>query len=94
MAIMKQIDECLTRFVQKKMPLRKKWRAHLNCARFNPTLLLFHYDHLILEFDLTEEKILNQWWERAADKRGLDSAVEWLDKNNEKVKVFVSLIGR
>lgn len=94
MAIMKQIDECLTRFVQKKRPLKKKWRAYLNGARFNPTLLLYHYEHLILEFDLTEEKVLKHWWEKAADKRGLNSAIEWLDQNNDKVKDFVSSLGR
>ncbi|MED3625652.1 hypothetical protein P4478_00205 [Bacillus subtilis] len=90
MAIMKQIDESLTRLVQKKKPLKKKWRSCLNGGRPTPTLLLFHYNHLILEFDLKDKTILYQWWEKAADKRGLDSAIEWLEKNNEVINNFTS----
>lgn len=78
MAVMKQIDTCLSRFFAGDRPLKMKWFA---CQRPNtnePILYLFHYHHLVLVYDFKHSIVLYEWWEREADKRGLDSAKEWL----------------
>lgn len=74
---MKQIDECLTRFFTDQKPLKKKWQV----IRQNETqVCLFHYHHLVLVYDGEKQKVVYEWWEKQADKRGLDSAKEWFDR--------------
>lgn len=78
---MKQIKECLDRVFQGTPPLKsKKWKAFVgHWLGKNPNhLFVFHYHHLVLVYDTMEHKVLYEWWERSADKRGLDSAKEYL----------------
>lgn len=76
--IMKQIDDCLTRFFTCQKPLKKKWQAF---QQEESLVYLYHYHHLVLVYDGMKQKIVYEWWEKQADKRGLDSAKEWLDSH-------------
>lgn len=84
---MKQIEECLGRFFSGKPALAKKWRAYYNIAKSTPTLLLMHYHHIILEYDFYNEIVLHSWWEKNADKRGLDAALHYLKNREQKLPV-------
>lgn len=79
--IMKQIDECLTRAFHNKPRLKKKWQ----CIKVSPRngegyfqYHLYHYHHLVLVYCPFSKTILHEWWEKQADKRGLESAKEWI----------------
>lgn len=90
MAVMKQIEICLQRFFTGQPPLKKKWFATQHPNQNEPhNVYLFHYHHLVLVYDFQEDRILYEWWEREADKRGLDSAKEWLSQNKSVTKKFV-----
>lgn len=87
MAIMKQIDECLTRAFEKKDPLpRKKWKGFLHYdEEIQATIIvLYHYHHLVLVHNCDTHESLYEWWEKQADKRGLESAKEWLHMQQQK----------
>jgi hypothetical protein len=80
---MKQIQTCLDRVFAGEPPLKQKWRAHLGRATVcdnHRWLLLHHYHHLVLVVDLDTKEIIRQWWEKPADKRGLDAALAYLKK--------------
>ena len=77
---MKQIQECLDRAFTNKKPLKKKWRAIISDNK----LILVHYQHLILVYDLIDNVIIYSWWEKSADKRGLDAALEYLEKKENQ----------
>lgn len=79
---MKQIDECLTRYFEGKEPLKKKWKA-LPHPKVPNILCLYHYHHLVLVYDTVHHHIEAEWWEKQADKRGLDSAKEWLNRRKQ-----------
>lgn len=83
--VMKQIDEVLTRhLIDKKPPLLKKWQVTTRLPHFasdQPILFLLHYHHLILAVDLQSKRVLHSWYEKPADKRGLDSALIWLTQH-------------
>jgi len=76
---MKQIDECFDRHFAGKKPLAKKWQVR----RIEHCLFLFHYHHKVLVYDTREKRVAFQWWEKPADKRGLDAAKEYLKKHFE-----------
>lgn len=81
---MKQIDICLDRAFENKSPLKTKWKAIIekdNVSNINK-LTLFHYQHIILIYDLENKKILSQWYECPTDKRGLNAALKYLEHNN------------
>lgn len=82
---MKQINECLDRFFENQNPLKKKWQARWHPDQKN-VMMLFHYHHLVLAFDVENKKVLYQWWELMADKRGLESAKRYLE---EKYHIIV-----
>lgn len=71
---MKQIDECLDRAFSGKKPLKKKWRAFITQG----VLFLYHYHHLVLVYDIDTDWIVKEWWEKQADKRGLEAAKAYL----------------
>lgn len=73
---MKQIRECLDRAFENKVPFNRKWRSIIE----DDKLILVHYHHLVLVFDLIDKNILHSWWEKPADKRGLDSALRYLEE--------------
>lgn len=76
---MKQINECLDRFFKKQKPLKKKWKAfETKDDEGNAYLLLYHYHHLVLAYNLTKEEVAYEWYEKPADKRGLESAKKYL----------------
>lgn len=77
------MDECLDRFFANKDPLRKKWFAFgvISGRKYDvqhPILHLYHYTHLVLRYNLETHEILEEWWEKPADKRGLDAAKAYL----------------
>lgn len=76
---MKQIDECFDRLFAGKKPLAKKWQARSDGWR----IVLFHYHHRILIYDIKRKQAVFEWWEKPADKRGLDAAKEYLKKHFE-----------
>jgi hypothetical protein len=43
-------------------------------------MVLFHYHHLVLVFDTYLKKILYEWAELPADRRGLDAAKVYLKR--------------
>lgn len=79
---MKQINICLNRFFNGEKPLKAKWQARRH-SEYPDLLLLFHYHHLVLVYDLNKKESLKEWWELPADKRGLDAAKEYLQKMNQ-----------
>jgi hypothetical protein len=58
---MKQMDVCLNRFFNGEKPLKAKWQA-----RWHPEqpgiMILFHYHHLVLVYEVNEQKIIKEWW--------------------------------
>ena len=84
---MKQITECLDRAFQYKKPLKKKWKAVIETLSIDSKqyrcLLLFHYHHLILAYDLEKGYVIYQWWETQTDKRGLNATIQYLKNKNE-----------
>lgn len=80
---MKQIKQSLDRFYEGKPPLlSKKWKA---IPKDNRYLFLMHYHHLVLVYDYQDKKILHMWSELSADKRGLSSALNYLEANKDRV---------
>lgn len=89
----KQMDECLTRAFIGKEPLKsKKWKGFIRKDKSSSALylLLYHYHHHVLTYNIKNEEILHEWWERPADKRGLDSAKKWLSENKEFTKSILN----
>lgn len=82
---MKQIDIALSRAFDKQPPLGSaKWKAFIQYLAGDPILYLYHYHHRVLVYDIYGEKILSEWWEKPADKRGLDSAKLWLEDRERR----------
>lgn len=81
---MKQIDECLTRALTGKRPLRKKWGAIIHSTETHNYLFLYHYHHEVLVYNLTDGGIVREWWEKPADKRGLNAAKQWLKERRNQ----------
>jgi hypothetical protein len=81
---MKQIDTCLDRVFEGKKPLKQKWQVIIQKKDNN--LYLYHYQHLILVYDLDNERIEYEWYECPTDKRGLDAAKEYLEKRKKDLK--------
>lgn len=83
---MKQMHECLSRFFEgRPFRLSDKWKA----LKMGENLLLLHYHHPVLVYDIARQVIVTEWWEKPADKRGLDSAKIWLKayhKENDSIK--------
>lgn len=84
--IMKQIQECLDRAFSSKEPLpSKKWKGFL---RFDEkagwVLIVYHYHHHVLTYLVDHNQYAFEWWERPADKRGLDSCKEYLEERWRK----------
>ena len=80
---MKQINDCLNRFFARQSPLKKKWSAHSQVLdNGSEVLLLYHYHHLVLVYHIQTNRVLHQWWERQADKRGLDAALAYLERRH------------
>jgi hypothetical protein len=88
--MMKQMQKCMDKFFasyphEPPEPCRSsKWNAILSPLYSEPVLALYHYNHLILEYDLKRHLLLFQWWEKQADKRGLDDAKEYLEQRRQK----------
>lgn len=87
MAVMKQIDTCLTRVFDRKPPLQQKWKAFIAEGGYcKGELHLYHYHHLVLIYHVEKDFIMYEWWEKQADKRGLESAKEWLEERKRKLQ--------
>lgn len=84
---MKQIDECLSRAFEGKPPLKKKWQLlkAVSKTRDYHQWHLYHYHHLVLVYCPSSHTFLHEWWEKQADKRGLDSAKAWIEKKYGKI---------
>lgn len=77
---MKQIHTAMFRVTNGHPPLKSsKWKAFLIWTGNTYILHLYHYHHLVLKYDMFSHVILFEWWEKKADKRGLDSAKIWLE---------------
>lgn len=82
---MKQIDVALSSALSDKAPPpSQKWKGFINWTGQTYILSLYHYHHLVLQYDLFNHIILHEWWERPADKRGLDSAKIWLEARRNR----------
>ena len=81
---MKQIDTVMHRAFSGHPPLKTKWKGIINYERGEHILYLFHYHHLILKYNVTRRIYLHEWYEKPADKRGLDSAKIWLKAREDK----------
>jgi hypothetical protein len=85
---MKQVDACMDRAFQEKNQNNTKWRAFIHEERNGlKYLLLIHYQHAILIYDLTAQQIHYSFWECPTDKRGLNAAIEYLRTKSYQVKV-------
>lgn len=89
---MKQIDECLRKAFSGKLPTpSRKWKGFIQRNEQGGfSLHLFHYQHLILIYDLDINRVTYEWWEKRTDKRGLDSAKKWIEENQDIIKEFRS----
>lgn len=86
---MKQIQDCLDRVINKQKPIdSRKWKAFRGdwiWASREPIqdkenhIVLYHYHHLVLVYNLKTNEVVFEWWEKPADKRGLDAAKEYLN---------------
>jgi hypothetical protein len=87
MAVMKQIDKCLTRAFDNKDPLlSNKWKGIFRYdEELGKILYLFHYHHQVLVYLVDHHIFTEEWWEKQADKRGLESAKEWLEDRRRKL---------
>ncbi len=73
---MKQMDVCLDRVFLELKPLpNSKWKAMIVLDHL---LLVYHYTHYVLGYDIKTHTVFHEWWERPADKRGLEAAKEYL----------------
>lgn len=92
--VMKQIDDMLTRhLIEDKRPLRRKWIPITIKAQFDDDvdqMHVYHYHHLVLKLDLSNKRLLYTWYERPADKRGLNSCLAWLKQHGyiDEIPVF------
>lgn len=83
---MKQIDTALWRAFSDHKPLKSaKWKGYMKWTGQTYILYLFHYHHLVLKYDVFNQQILFEWYEKPADKRGLDSAKIWLKAREDRV---------
>lgn len=73
---MKQIVDCLQRAKENKPPYRKKWKATIK----DNVLVLVHYHHLILVYDLNQDKVLFSNHDLPTDKRGHDDALRLIQE--------------
>jgi len=73
----------LDRYFAGKRTLSRKWRAYRHPDLEN-VIVVCHYHHLVLMYDLFSDRPLYTWWERPADKRGLDACLEYLKKRSMK----------
>lgn len=85
---MKQITTMCDRFFEGKPSLAKKWRANFIVNHGKATLLYTHYQHIIAIYDLESEKFIGTYYEKDADKRGLDDILEYHKMNPDKIKYF------
>lgn len=88
MAVMKQIEECMERaFNNQRPPDSKKWKGiWIDHPKHGKVMYLYHYHHLVLVYDHINHRYLYEWWELPADKRGLDSAKEYLEERWRKTQ--------
>ena len=88
MAIMKQIDKCLVdAFAGKKPAPSSKWKAIILRKNHDYKLFVFHYQHTVLVFNINEWSSFYEWWEKPADRRGLESCLEWLRENERNKEI-------
>lgn len=92
---MKQIQQCLDKAIDNKMPAAsKKWKAFRGNMIWADSedvedkeehIILYHYHHLVLVYNLKTNEPIFEWYEKPTDKRGLDAAKEYLNKrfNND-----------
>lgn len=88
--IMKQMQKCLDKAFAKQKPLpSEKWKGFL---RFKEevgwVLYLFHYQHHVMTYLVDHHQYAFEWWEKPTDKRGLDSAKEYLEERWRKLQEF------
>ena len=79
---MKQITECLDRAFNNKKPLKKKWRAGILTIENVSLLIMFHYHHMFMAYDLNNHVYLHEWYETSADLRGLNAAKKYLEEHS------------
>lgn len=85
---MKQINECLTRAFEGQRPKPSaKWKAAIvDQYPEGDMLYLFHYHHRVLVYSLDKARVVYEWSERPADRRGLNSAKMWLTELEERTE--------
>lgn len=87
---MKQMDECLNRAFEGKLPLEsKKWKAVIRHEVIGHVLYLFHYHHQVLVYVIERNQVAESWWEKPTDKRGLDAALKFLEENKDRLPAFL-----
>jgi hypothetical protein len=74
--MLKSVTKILDRTFENKKPLKSKWSADIEENK----LIFYHYQHILLIYDLTEKQELYSFHETRTDKRGLISALKYLDK--------------
>ena len=77
---MKAVSECLKRFFNKERKLKSKWTA---ISAEDGRLLFYHYQHLILVYNIKEHKENYRWHETRTDLRGVNAALKWLQENEK-----------
>lgn len=82
------MQECLDRaFNNQRPPDSKKWKGiWIEHPEYGKVLYLYHYHHVVLVYDDKNHRLLYQWWEKQADKRGLESAKEYLEARWRKLQ--------
>ena len=85
----KAVQEVFDRYFNMKKPLKSKWQigTTLDKQDGRSYLCFYHYHHLLLMYDLKENVVRYQWWEKPTDKRGLDSALLILEQRKQQIEM-------
>ncbi|WP_067923755.1 hypothetical protein [Alicyclobacillus shizuokensis] len=83
---LQQLHEAIDRFFKGFEPRKRKWKALPGRYLSQPVLSLYHYQHLVLVWDLEDWMPLYTWWQTQTDKRGLDAAISYLQQEEERLR--------
>lgn len=85
---LKSVQEVFNRYFNLKKPIKSKWHIATMMDRQDGRsyLCFYHYHHLLLMYDLKDEVVRYQWWEKPTDKRGLDSALLILNQRQQELE--------
>ncbi len=80
---MKQIEEMFGRFIVDRPRLKKKWQMGYTIHNGIPTIIFFHYHHLIAIY--TPQGLVYEWYETPTDLRGLNEIKKYMSSDSKSM---------